>query len=69
MDNNKPITLVHGVFGAGKSFVVSVLVILLYELYNGKFIADEEFRIVISSMTNGINNKKTKNELFFFKYI
>jgi hypothetical protein len=58
-----PITLVHGgllrgiilVFGAGKSFVISVLIILLHRLHkDGKLKSKSgPFRIVISSNTNG----------------
>lgn len=52
-----PITLVHGVFGAGKSFVISVLILLLHRLHReGKLMSskhNEPFRIVISSNTNG----------------
>lgn len=66
IDSPNPITLVHGglpelnlsllVFGSGKSFVISVLILLLSRLQTeGAFLPHESpFRIVISSNTNGL---------------
>jgi hypothetical protein len=48
-----PVTLVHGVFGAGKSFMIAVLVITLHRLWCNCLLPDN-FKIVLSSMTNGI---------------
>ena len=49
--NQKPILIVHGVYGAGKSLVLSVLIIFLWRAKNAGFL-DENTRIVFSSMTN-----------------
>ncbi|KAI8923272.1 P-loop containing nucleoside triphosphate hydrolase protein [Entophlyctis helioformis] len=48
-----PVTLVHGVFGAGKSFLVGVVVIFLHRVrQSGLFVDGDRMRIAISSMTN-----------------
>ena len=47
----KPILVVHGVYGAGKSLVLSVLIIFLWRAKNAGFLT-ENTRIVFSSMTN-----------------
>ncbi|KAJ1345233.1 hypothetical protein BSLG_000747 [Batrachochytrium salamandrivorans] len=48
-----PITLVHGVFGAGKSFLIGVIVIFLFRVKeHNLFSGGSHTRIVISSMTN-----------------
>jgi hypothetical protein len=47
----KPVLLVHGVYGAGKSHVICVLVLILYRAYNIG-ILNECSRIVVSSLTN-----------------
>ncbi|KAI8892320.1 AAA domain-containing protein [Globomyces pollinis-pini] len=46
-----PITLVHGVFGSGKSYLVTVLIIILYRAFTSDYML-ETTRIVLSSMTN-----------------
>lgn len=46
-----PIVLVHGVYGSGKSFVLSVLIIILYRAVNASLL-EVDTRIVVSSMTN-----------------
>ena len=51
-----PTTLVHGVFGAGKSFVVCVLILLLDKLNAAGLLIQKDglpFQIVLSSNTNG----------------
>ncbi|OAJ43710.1 hypothetical protein BDEG_27041 [Batrachochytrium dendrobatidis JEL423] len=52
-NQDSPITLVHGVFGAGKSFLVGVIVLFLYQVKeNNLFCNGNGARVVISSMTN-----------------
>ena len=47
----KPIVLVHGVYGAGKSFVIAVLIIIIAKAASKDFFK-ERIKIVFSSMTN-----------------
>ncbi|XP_071953207.1 5'-3' DNA helicase ZGRF1-like [Antedon mediterranea] len=52
-----PITLIHGVFGAGKSFLLSVVVLFLVKLFAMKpdqvdSCKDSHWRLLISSTTN-----------------
>ncbi|XJO77595.1 hypothetical protein BDV3_002154 [Batrachochytrium dendrobatidis] len=54
-NQDSPITLVHGVFGAGKSFLVGVIVLFLYQVKeNNLFCNGNGARVVISSMTNDV---------------
>jgi superfamily I DNA and/or RNA helicase len=57
---SKPIVLVHGVYGSGKSFVLCVLIISLYRCYNIG-ILNEQTRIVVSSQTNVAVDRILKN--------
>ncbi|XP_033122340.1 uncharacterized protein LOC117121304 isoform X2 [Anneissia japonica] len=61
VDNSKrralPITLIHGVFGAGKSFLLSVVVLFLVHLFTIKTdqletSEDDYWKLLISSTTN-----------------
>ena len=47
----KPILVVHGVYGAGKSLVLSTLIIFLWRAKNAGLL-NEDTRLVFSSMTN-----------------
>ena len=58
-DSCTPITLIHGVFGSGKSFLLSVLIIFLHRILSIK----ESFRILISSGTNVAGNLVGRNVL------
>lgn len=49
--NTCPVVLAHGVYGAGKSFLVSVLVLIL-EKANRSDMFKEKIQILFSSMTN-----------------
>ncbi|ORY58937.1 hypothetical protein LY90DRAFT_506088 [Neocallimastix californiae] len=51
--SKSPITLVHGVFGAGKSLLISIIIFFLYRSYISGFINPKiNFKILVSSMTN-----------------
>ncbi|KAI8819486.1 AAA domain-containing protein [Fimicolochytrium jonesii] len=48
-----PICLAHGVFGAGKSFLVSVIVIFLHKaMASGCLRKPDKFKVLVASMTN-----------------
>lgn len=58
-EQDEPITLVHGVYGSGKSFLAAVIIIFLQDLIDtvsSKREPDQqiEFKILISSMTASI---------------
>ena len=49
------VTLIHGVFGAGKSFLLSVVVLFLvqlFELIETRFQLEVRLKLLISSITN-----------------
>ena len=50
-DTNTPIVLVHGVFGSGKSFTLSVLIMFLVELLDMEE-APKDLRILVAAATN-----------------
>ncbi|KND01510.1 hypothetical protein, variant [Spizellomyces punctatus DAOM BR117] len=51
--DHQPITLVHGVFGSGKSFLISVLIIFLHRILELDLIVSKDtFKVTIASMTN-----------------
>jgi len=51
--SKSPITLVHGVFGAGKSLLISIIIFFLYRSFISGFINPRSnFKILVSSMTN-----------------
>ena len=47
------VVLVHGVFGAGKSYLISVIILLLRRFKDENLFLDESMRVGVSSMTNG----------------
>ncbi|KAJ3231422.1 hypothetical protein HDU81_003767 [Chytriomyces hyalinus] len=50
--------LVHGVFGSGKTYLIAVVVILLQRAVDLDLLAHTpDFRIAISSMSNGMNSE------------
>ncbi len=62
---NSPITLVHGVFGSGKSYLLSVAIIFLFRLKSLQDLNPHSrpLKILVSSLTNvaGKTKKQTKN--------
>ncbi|KAI8908255.1 hypothetical protein DFJ77DRAFT_170299 [Powellomyces hirtus] len=51
--SGSPICLVHGVFGAGKSFLVSVIIIFLHRVREaGCLRKPDKFKVMVASMTN-----------------
>ncbi|OLY81737.1 Protein ZGRF1 [Smittium mucronatum] len=55
LSNINPISLVHGPFGSGKSLVLGVLIIVLYDLkshFIDEFRNFKDLRVLVCSMTN-----------------
>jgi hypothetical protein len=52
VDIANPVTLVHGAFGAGKSYLIAVLIIFYHRAVTSGFLEPENFRILVSSNTN-----------------
>ncbi|KAJ1555789.1 hypothetical protein HK405_013041, partial [Cladochytrium tenue] len=51
LGHRRPVTLCHGVFGSWKSFLVCVIIIILYRVKNAGGFPDD-FKVAVSSMTN-----------------
>ena len=47
-----PVVLVHGAFGAGKSFLTAVLILFYYRAVKEKLVDHPQFRVLVSSNTN-----------------
>ncbi|KAI3639495.1 hypothetical protein MIR68_002510 [Amoeboaphelidium protococcarum] len=51
-DGHYPITLCHGVFGAGKSYLLAVLIMFLHEFVELIGLDSKDFKVLLSSNTN-----------------